>query len=558
MKGKTFKLLSLLLIVVCLLALTFVGCKKTEKQYEITYNLNYDGASAPQTENLKEGAKITLVPERTGYTFDGWFKNAECTEPIGSDYTVTQKATLYAKWTKIVYEYWLGGSFNGYATPNSDDNYKMSLLSGSSTVYSITVSLTAEMRDPTYDGHWYKVSKGTWNATDLYGIEQYFIQPAPVKYTDSGDAIGLGAIWIDGNGSFTIIYDSVKNVIYDTYGTADTVRIYGDFNSETDRGPDWSILPGEALVLTDENEDGIWEGELTLPAYTGTGDGYQLNVLTRYGYDFYPNWHGYSVKEQFKFNGDAGGLGETSYLKPTYATTYRFYYNASTHKTDYTFDLAAPTLYGDFNNWNIFDGNTLMSKQENGTYTVSVTLPAYGGDGSGWSLILCVGAKYFSEWNSVGAGEQYIFDGTPATMGAASFIKNTEETTYLFTYDPATHKVTADKDYSFDLAAPTLYGDFNNWNIFDGNTLMSKQENGTYTVSVTLPAYEGDGNGWSLIVCVGAKYFSEYNVVGAGEQYTFDGTPATMGAASFIKNTEETTYLFTYDPATHKTTYAAQ
>ena len=51
-------------------------------------------------------ASITYVPTRTGYVFDGWFEDAECTKRTTSNngvYTPTANKTLYAKWIEISY-----------------------------------------------------------------------------------------------------------------------------------------------------------------------------------------------------------------------------------------------------------------------------------------------------------------------------------------------------------------------------------------------------------------------------------------------------------------------
>ena len=82
----------------------------TLNNYTITYNLN--GGSnpvipAPVTSYTVESAAITLpTPTRTGYTFAGWYENADLstggvktTIPAGS----TGNKVYYAKWTPITY-----------------------------------------------------------------------------------------------------------------------------------------------------------------------------------------------------------------------------------------------------------------------------------------------------------------------------------------------------------------------------------------------------------------------------------------------------------------------
>ena len=70
--------------------------------YDITYKLN-NGTNAPgNPSRYTYGTAVTLAdPTRTGYTFGGWFENADCTGdkvteiPVGA----TEAKTFYAKWT---------------------------------------------------------------------------------------------------------------------------------------------------------------------------------------------------------------------------------------------------------------------------------------------------------------------------------------------------------------------------------------------------------------------------------------------------------------------------
>lgn len=72
--------------------------------YVITYDMNYDGVFHKTTVVVKAGEKIPLLafsPERSGYRFDGWYRDSYCNSPVNYDAEVTSDMTLYAKWTKI-------------------------------------------------------------------------------------------------------------------------------------------------------------------------------------------------------------------------------------------------------------------------------------------------------------------------------------------------------------------------------------------------------------------------------------------------------------------------
>lgn len=69
--------------------------------YEITFDLNYEGASAPtKVETSGDGtvAEWPAGPVREGYTFLGWFDAAEGGEEVDSSHVFTADTTLYAHW----------------------------------------------------------------------------------------------------------------------------------------------------------------------------------------------------------------------------------------------------------------------------------------------------------------------------------------------------------------------------------------------------------------------------------------------------------------------------
>ena len=93
--------------------------------YTITYNLNggKNSSSNPTTYNV-DTSTITLAnPTKTGYTFGGWYSDANFTTKVtqiakGS----TGNKTFYAKWTanKITVDY---NEYGGAAIANGSCNY---------------------------------------------------------------------------------------------------------------------------------------------------------------------------------------------------------------------------------------------------------------------------------------------------------------------------------------------------------------------------------------------------------------------------------------------------
>ena len=73
--------------------------------YTVTFNT--DGGTAVESVTVTSGETITKPadPTRTGYTFGGWYKDAECGTAwnFETDTVTTDSLTLYAKWTETVY-----------------------------------------------------------------------------------------------------------------------------------------------------------------------------------------------------------------------------------------------------------------------------------------------------------------------------------------------------------------------------------------------------------------------------------------------------------------------
>ena len=67
--------------------------------YQVTINLNDSDSAAGETRYTNSDLKALTPPPREGYTFDGWYANAEYDgEPVTA--VTDHTSTLYAKWTK--------------------------------------------------------------------------------------------------------------------------------------------------------------------------------------------------------------------------------------------------------------------------------------------------------------------------------------------------------------------------------------------------------------------------------------------------------------------------
>ena len=101
----------------------------TINSYTVTFNSQ--GGSAVSSQNVNCGGLVSepTNPTRTGYSFDGWYKEADCTNiwNFTSD-TVTANVAIYAKWTANNYTI----TFNKNDTEATGTMDNQTIASGSS------------------------------------------------------------------------------------------------------------------------------------------------------------------------------------------------------------------------------------------------------------------------------------------------------------------------------------------------------------------------------------------------------------------------------------------
>ncbi|MDP4118366.1 MAG: InlB B-repeat-containing protein [Bacillota bacterium] len=80
------------------------GGSSSTTKYTVSFNLNYTKApsSIPsQSVNKNALAAQPADPVREGYLFDGWYKDANCTQAADFTLEITVNVTFYAKWEKM-------------------------------------------------------------------------------------------------------------------------------------------------------------------------------------------------------------------------------------------------------------------------------------------------------------------------------------------------------------------------------------------------------------------------------------------------------------------------
>ena len=115
-----------------------------------TVTFSVDGAETKQTVAEGEKAVKPADPTKTGYTFDGWYKDDT---KFDFETTVTVNLTLTAKWTLITYTITYEG-LNGVENPNTITSY---------TVESETITL----QNPTRTGYTFVWMNGSDEVTQI-------------------------------------------------------------------------------------------------------------------------------------------------------------------------------------------------------------------------------------------------------------------------------------------------------------------------------------------------------------------------------------------------------
>ena len=110
-------------------------------QGNVTFSGTHD--SGKPTKHIYDGGGTTLKnASKTGYTFEGWYKEAACTNKVTSlgATAYTANITLYAKWTENTYNVTISAGTGGTVSP-----------SGSKTIGQVTETTVTATPDANYE-----------------------------------------------------------------------------------------------------------------------------------------------------------------------------------------------------------------------------------------------------------------------------------------------------------------------------------------------------------------------------------------------------------------------
>ncbi|MDE7106058.1 MAG: InlB B-repeat-containing protein [Anaeroplasmataceae bacterium] len=73
--------------------------QEVETTYTITYNVQGHGTAPASVTGTKLPDTLPVL-SASGYTFGGWYLDANCTQAAQAGAAITEDTTLYAKWTE--------------------------------------------------------------------------------------------------------------------------------------------------------------------------------------------------------------------------------------------------------------------------------------------------------------------------------------------------------------------------------------------------------------------------------------------------------------------------
>lgn len=331
--------------------------------YTVTFD-SYGGTPVPPAQEVEYGLTATepAAPEKTGYTFDGWYLD-EAEEPFDFDTIITSDITLTAKWHVTPHNIYAYARLNSYFAPLTTSEFdtpvtlneatlsRLGLGSYNSLGYISIGSFTFDampLTEPLYfddDAELSAVAEKL--ATDIAletGVSDKIAEkiawtalyktvneedmapgyPAEAGYQLSGNlnlasvTFRAGAENVENMPAVNYTYDDGAIDFYDFYFAGDTFTMPADPTREGYIFEGWSVkvLPAEndADHLDADGADDAAD-ETLLKA----GDTY---IITAGGVIFTAQWklNTYIIASDLRINGDTANLADGK----TYAWTHRY------------------------------------------------------------------------------------------------------------------------------------------------------------------------------------------------------------------------------------------
>lgn len=154
----------------------YIRTNEFSENYTVSFNSNGGSAVASQTVAIDSAAAKPADPTKSGFTFGGWYTDAELTAEHSFSAFITSDLTLYAKWIAVVTE-------GEYAEILSSHGIKVT-----ATLYDNTIRLS--ILNTSAEPRWVTVEWGD-SASDNVPISPGNSEQKVHAYTASGTYIGL-------------------------------------------------------------------------------------------------------------------------------------------------------------------------------------------------------------------------------------------------------------------------------------------------------------------------------------------------------------------------------
>ena len=170
------------------MVITVEGVEKNT--YVVTFNSNGGTAVTAQNVSYNEQVSILTEPNKTGYTFDAWYADADLKIPYDFASSVTADITLYAKWTAASADYIVNHWQENVDSKDANDTKNYTLVS--SKLIKGTTDSSVEITSLLYDGFTYEAdisnSSGKIAADGSTVFNLYYSRNSyTITYSDSSD-----------------------------------------------------------------------------------------------------------------------------------------------------------------------------------------------------------------------------------------------------------------------------------------------------------------------------------------------------------------------------------
>ena len=251
----------------------YTGSEWIDYTYDVTATFNANGhGTAPNSQTVLNGNKITepTAPSEDGYTFGGWYKEAECTNKWNFETDVlNDNITLYAKWSEITHTVTFANDGNG--TTNKTGAIEVGVITG------IAIDATP---NTDYEFNVWESSNGGTFATTAADASNIFYPTANTTLTATFRSTAVNALLVVAGENITSVTGSTEPVtLGNSYPISATVPTGYKFHQ-------WTADPSENATFTDDEsattDVTVLNGSVTV---TASATEIMSALTTSYTYD---------------------------------------------------------------------------------------------------------------------------------------------------------------------------------------------------------------------------------------------------------------------------------